>query len=101
MYKPSVNSLIEIIRKAQADNAELTGAINIYGAAENHSLAVIRALVDAKELNRRFINAMFSDITDHSELITDEQLNQIAELQQVHRDQYPTTEGSNGYTVSA
>lgn len=89
MYKPSVNALIEIIRKTLADNTELTAAINILSTTESPSLAVIRALADAKNTNQRFIKAMFDEIAEHTELITDAQLNQIAELQQAHRDQYP------------
>ncbi|EBU8272203.1 hypothetical protein DLL80_23840 [Salmonella enterica subsp. enterica serovar Newport] len=84
MYKPSVAALIQIIRKTQADNVELTAAINVLSATDNASLAVVRALANAKEVNKRFIIDMFNDLSSHDELITDDQLSEISELHNIH-----------------
>ncbi|HEI4368108.1 TPA: hypothetical protein SI878_004415 [Salmonella enterica] len=88
MYTPSVNALLEFIRKAQGDVAELSNAINLY-TDDNGPLAIIRCLADGKDQQCRFIISMFNEIYSHQDIITDAELEALAELQAVHREQFP------------
>lgn len=88
MYKPSISTLIEIIKKAQSDIAELTTAITFYQDNNPEALTVVRCLCDSREQQRRFMLAMFNEITTHDDEMTD---NEAIAVQQLRHSETPYT----------
>lgn len=87
MYKPSINALIEIIKKAQSDVVELDQCLTILAESGQECFTVIRVLQNARQQQRAFMADMFNEITSHDDQWTEEQAAEVAELQRVYEAQ--------------